>query len=155
MKRVFINKPIVLAQITPKVLFELEKDKTYQLTIEEESKKRTLNMNSYYWSLLFQLASALHTSSNELHDTLIKRYTEPLLIPLPQEADPSGYFRYFDKYKETTINDRLAVYYKVYKGSSEMTTIEFKGLLDGLISECKECGIETMTPSELALLKRD
>ena len=73
----------------------------------------------------------------------IKRYTEPILIPLLKEVNPDGYFRYYDEYKNTLINDKEAVYYKVYKGSSEMNTIEFKGLLDGLISECKECGIET------------
>ena len=39
MKRVFNNKPIVLAQITPKVLFELDKDKVYTLTIEEKKQK--------------------------------------------------------------------------------------------------------------------
>lgn len=155
MKRVFINKPIVLAQITPKVLFELDKDKTYQLTIEEENKKRTITQNSYYWSLLFQLASALHTSSQELHDTLIKRYTEPILIPLLKEVNPSGYFRYYEEYKNTTINEKEAVYYKVYKGSSEMTTKEFKELLDGLISECKECNIEVLTEDEISMLKEN
>lgn len=153
MKRIFNNKPIVLAQITPKVLFELDKDKVYTLTIEEKKTKRTLDQNSYYWSLLFQLASALKTSSNELHDTLIKRYTEPILIPLLKEVNPDGYFRYYDEYKNTLINDKEAIYYKVYKGSSEMNTIEFKGLLDGLISECRECNIEVMTEDEISRLK--
>ena len=40
MKRIFNNKPIVLAQITPKVLFELDKDKVYTLIIEERKNKK-------------------------------------------------------------------------------------------------------------------
>jgi hypothetical protein len=34
-----------------------------------------------------------------------------------------------------------------------MTTSEFARLIDGTISEAKNLGIETMTPSELAMLK--
>ena len=34
-----------------------------------------------------------------------------------------------------------------------MNKSEFRGLLDGLISECQECGISTMTPQEIELLK--
>ena len=35
------------------------------------------------------------------------------------------------------------------KGSSDYDTREMSELIDGLVSECKECGIETATPEEL------
>ena len=117
-------------------MFELDKEKRYQVSIEAENKKRTKTQNSYYWELEYQLASSIKTSSNELHFELLKRYSEPLLVPLVPESDPKGYFRYYEKYKEAVISDKKAIYYKVYKGSSEMNTKEFKVLLDGLISEC-------------------
>lgn len=151
MKQVFTNKPNILLQIMSKVLFELDKEKRYQIIIEEESKKRTLNMNNYYWELEYQLASSLNTSSNELHFELLKRYSPAIVMKLPIQTDPKDYVKYYEKYK--TEEGEKAVYYKVYKGSSEMNTKEFKALLDGLISECEELGIETLTPNEIAQLK--
>ena len=35
------------------------------------------------------------------------------------------------------------------KGSSEYDTKEMSHLIDGLVSECKEMGIETLPPEEL------
>ena len=49
MKQVFTNKPNILLQIMSKVLFELDKEKRYQIIIEEESKKRSLSSNGYAW----------------------------------------------------------------------------------------------------------
>ena len=43
----------------------------------------------------------------------------------------------------------LRVYQKL-KGSHEYNTKEMSDLLNGLISECKEMGIETATPEEIA-----
>ena len=39
------------------------------------------------------------------------------------------------------------------KGSSEMDSGEFSKLLDGVIQECRQQGIETMTPQEAARLR--
>lgn len=39
-------------------------------------------------------------------------------------------------------------FYRI-KGSSQYNTREMSRLIDGLVSECKECGIETLTPEEL------
>ena len=40
-----------------------------------------------------------------------------------------------------------------YYGSSEYDTQQMSRLIDLIVMECKEQGIETMTPRELALLK--
>lgn len=152
MKQVFTNKPNILLQIMSKVLFELDKEKRYQIIIEEESKKRTKTQNSYYWELNYQLASSLNTSSNELHFELLKRYSPAIVMKLPIQTDPKDYVKYYEKYKE---DGDKAVYYKVYKGSSDMNTKEFKALLEGIRSECIEVGIEVLTPSEMAQLKEN
>lgn len=153
MKQVFTNKPNILLQIMSKVLFELDKEKRYQIIIEEESKKRTKTQNNYYWELNYQLASSLNTSSNELHFELLKRYSPAIVMKLPIQTDPKDYVKYYEKYK--TEDGDKAVYYKVYKGSSEMNTKEFKALLEGIRSECIEVGIEVLTPSEMAQLKEN
>lgn len=132
-----------------KSLLELDPKTKYEL--KEYKEKRSLDANSYYWMLLYQLASSLNTSSNELHFELLKRYSPAIVMKLPIQTDPKDYVKYYEKYK--TEEGEKAVYYKVYKGSSDMNTKEFKALLDGLISECEEVGIETLTPNEIAQLK--
>lgn len=55
------------------------------------------------------------------------------------------------KYSEEYARDGKVIYVRRWKRSSEMDTKEFKRLLDGLISECKEVGIDVRTPEEIAM----
>ena len=112
-------------------------------------RKRTLTQNSYYWALLSELAGALGLSNDELHFQLLKRYSTPQPFVTFKNVDVSKFMRYYEKRAE---NDRC-ISYLFYTPSSEMSTKEFKRLLDGLISECQEVGINTLSANELALLK--
>ena len=112
-------------------------------------RKRTLTQNSYYWALLSELAGALGLSNDELHFQLLKRYSTPQPFVTFKNVDVSKFMRYYEKRAE---NDRC-ISYPFYTPSSEMDTKEFKRLLDGLISECQEVGINTLNADELALLK--
>lgn len=138
-----------------KLLFEisnLDNDKLYDVQIKEYSDKRTRSMNSYYWQLVTQLANVLRVSKEELHEQLLKRYSQRDYISLLAEINPSNYFPYYE-YKNTfKHNNNTFKSYLIFKRSSDMNKQEFSILLDGLISECKECGISTMTPNEIAEL---
>ena len=112
-------------------------------------RKRTLTQNSYYWALLSELAGALGLSNDELHFQLLKRYSTPQPFVTFKNVDVSKFMRYYEKRAE---NDRC-ISYLFYTPSSEMDTKEFKRLLDGLISECQEVGINTLSAEEIALLK--
>ena len=112
-------------------------------------RKRTLTQNSYYWALLSELAGALGLSNDELHFQLLKRYSTPQPFVTFKNVDVSKFMRYYEKRAE---NDRC-ISYLFYTPSSEMDTKEFKRLLDGLISECQEVGINTLNAEEIALLK--
>lgn len=112
-------------------------------------RKRTLTQNSYYWALLSELAGALGLSNDELHFQLLKRYSTPQPFVTFKNVDVSKFMRYYEKRAE---NDRC-ISYLFYTPSSEMDTKEFKRLLDGLISECQEVGINTLNADEIALLK--
>ena len=112
-------------------------------------RKRTLTQNSYYWALLSELAGALGLSNDELHFQLLKRYSTPQPFATFDNVDVSKFMRYYEKRN----TDGNVIYYLFYTPSSEMDTKEFKRLLDGLISECQEVGINTMSAEEIALLK--
>ena len=128
-----------------------EDDKFFE--IKEYHEKRSLNANSYFYVLQNKLAQVLRTSNDELHEQLIKRYADVDIITAPENCNIKGYTDYYDIYKKGTIKGMPAVIYKLYKPSHKMDSKEFSRLLDGLISECKEVGIETMTPEELRRLE--
>ena len=130
----------------------LDKDKLYDVKISVYSDKRTKTMNSYYWVLVTQLADALRTSKDELHTQLIKRYSQRDYISLLANINPSDYFPYYEYQSTYNHNNNTFKSYLVFKRSSDMNKREFSILLDGLISECNECGISTMTPEQAAEL---
>lgn len=119
------------------------------IDIKKHRNKRSLDANSYYWSLINQLSNVLQIGNEELHQKFIKEYSQVMLIPLLPSQEPKGYFKYYEKHKETTIEGKEAIYYKVYKPSSEMNSKEFWLLIKGLESECREQGIQTLEEKEL------
>lgn len=131
----------------------LDQDKVYDVKIEPFSEKRTKSMNSYYWVLVTELASKLNTSKDELHTELIKRYAPRDYLSMLSQVNINDYFPYYDLQSTYKSNGNTFKSYLVYKRSSDMNKNEFRELLDGLISECHECGISTMTPQEIELLK--
>ena len=126
-------------------------EKTFE--IKEYKEKRSLNANSYFYVLQNKLANILKISNEELHERLIKDYSSVVLITLPKDQNIDGLIKYYDKYDDGTIKGTPVVRYKAYKPSHEMNTKEFSRLLDGIISECKEVGIETLTPNQLKELE--
>lgn len=69
------------------------------------------------------------------------------------DINPSDYFDYFEHQNTYKNNGKMFKSYLIYKGSRKMNKKEFSILLDGLISECKECDIQTLTPEEVEKLR--
>ena len=119
--------------------------------VKEAKKKRSLTQNSSYWVLIGQLGKVLNLGNHELHLAMLRDYSTPEEVVTRPEVDLLKYMKYAEVEEQT---DRWTKWL-VYKGSSDMDTKEFTRLLDGLIQTCKDVGIETMTPAELALLRRE
>lgn len=132
-------------------LFEQDKEKIFE--IKEKKKKRSLTANSYYWSLLNQLASVMRTDNQECHFLMLKRYGQYEVVSIRSDVSLHDYFKYYEEIGKGTVNGKEFTHYKIYKGSSQMDSKEFAILLDGVRSECEEVGIPVLTPSEIAQLK--
>ena len=132
-------------------LFEQDKKKIFE--IKEKKKKRSLTANSYYWSLLNQLASVMRMDNQECHFLMLKRYGQYEVVSIRSDVSLHSYFKYYEEIGKGTVNGKEFTHYKIYKGSSQMDSKEFAVLLDGVRSECEEVGIPTLTPSEIAQLK--
>lgn len=112
--------------------------------------KRSMSQNSYYWALLSKLGEVTGKTNDELHMDMLRDYSTARVIA----CSPIVNVHDFVKYCEVDLEEESVTYWRCYKGSSEMTKKEFNRLLEGVIHECQNCGIETMTLEEIAKLRR-
>ena len=89
----------------------------------------------------------------DMYLKMLKDYGQTLIVPITEGDNPSGWFKYYEFYTKAVINGKNADYYKVYKGSSEFTTLEMKHFLDGIIQECEQLGIPTLTQKEIERMR--
>lgn len=133
----------------------LEKLRGLKLNVELKQfrQHRSLNSNNYAWELITKIADVLRSSKEEVYLQMLKRYGKSQMISVLSEIDVNKFLKYFEEAGESTLNGKLFKHYKVYTGSSEMDSKEMSILIDGIVSEAKELGIETMPPNELKSLK--
>lgn len=132
-------------------LFQQDRDEVFE--VKEHKEKRSLNANAYAWSLITKIADALRTSKEECYLEMLKRYGQSEIVSVLSQIDVSGYFKYYEPLATATLQGKEFTHYKIFKGSSEYTTLEMAVLIDGIVSEAKELGIETIPPKEIERLK--
>ena len=116
--------------------------------------RRSLNQNAYYWVLLGRLGYVLGYASDELHRHMLREYGVYDVFTVRDDVPLDDYFRYYDTVGEGVMDGVRYVHVRAFKGSSEMDTAEFTRLLNGVIEECRQQGIETDTPEQVARMKR-
>ena len=132
-------------------LYNQDKDKRFD--IKEHKEKRSLNANNYAWKLITEIANVLRKPKEEVYLEMLKSYGQCEMISIVSSIDVKGYFKYYEEAGRSFLNGKEFTHYKIYKGSSEFNTKEMSILIDGIVQEAKQLGIETMTPSQLAELK--
>lgn len=132
-------------------LYNQDKDKRFD--IKEHKEKRSLNANNYAWKLITEIANVLRKPKEEVYLEMLKSYGQCEMISIVSSVDVKGYFKYYEEAGRSFLNGKEFTHYKIYKGSSEFNTKEMSILIDGIVQEAKQLGIETMTPSQLAELK--
>ena len=145
------------------------KDKLLRITVKLWRDKRSLDANSYYWVLLSRLAEAVGISKPRAHNLMLRKYGQNLVIdsqiaflviPDTEEAEETAleaesfHIRPTSQVKQGK-DGKMYRTYPVLAGSSTYDTKEMSELINGLVSECKEQGIETLTPDELARMMKD
>lgn len=127
--------------------------KRLTIKVDRYKEKRSLNANAYAWQLIGKIGDATRASKEEVYLKMLKDYGQSDLVSVLAHIPVEHYFKYYDEAGESTLNGKLFKHYRVYKGSSEFDTREMSIFIDGIVSEAKNLGIETMTPNEIARLK--
>lgn len=125
----------------------------YDAELKQHREKRSLNANAYFWVLVGKIGDILRADKDDVYLEMLKRYGQSDLVSVLAEVPAADYFRYFEEAGESRLNGKLFKHYRVYKGSSEFDTREMSILIDGVVYEAKNLGIETLTPEELERMK--
>lgn len=136
----------------------LNNGKDLSIEVKQYRKKRSLDANAYLWVLITQIADILRASKEEVYIKMLKRYgqREEKLLSVVADAVDMVYRatnNHCCEVGESELNGKLFKHLAILRGSSTYDSREMSILIDGIVSECKEQGIETMTPRELSLLK--
>ena len=136
-------------------------DTEIDIDIKEHKEKRSLNANAYFHVLVDQLRQKLKISFAACKNHLITSYGQleyigdvPAVIKTNIEPERMREIETLHclpiAVKEV---EEGAYWYRLYRGTHTYDSREMAMLIDGTIEECKEQGIETMTPNELERLK--
>lgn len=160
-----IQLTVTLPREYQSVIDELLKiDKTdihkYELKVEKRRKKRSLDSNAYLWVLCDKIAKELNSTSEEIYQDIVQRYGVSEIIPIKAEACKVFMQKWCSQGLGNIADDLGACRntpgyrnIKIYFGSSTYDSKEMSVLIDGIVYEAKELGIETMTPEEIERLK--
>lgn len=139
-----------------------------RLEIKPWREGRSRSANGYFYTLVDKLADALRVSKPFIHNQMLRKYGQlqrldgkPIWVVLPEteevarkvDEDETLHVRPTNEVKEGK-DGRMYRTYLLLKGSHEMDSKEFSILLDGIISDAKEQGIETLPKSEIDAMKQ-
>jgi hypothetical protein len=134
-------------------------EKDYTLSLKRTRVKRSLDANAYMWKLLSLLAEKLSSTPIELYKFFVRQYGQAYIVPIKEEAI-NAYIGIWESngigwFAEDLGECRNTEGYhnvKTYYGTSQYDTKQMSRLLDQVVYECKEQGIETLPPAEIKRL---
>jgi hypothetical protein len=130
--------------------------KLLSIEIKQHRFSRSLNSNAYLWVLLERMADALKTSKDELYLLMLERYGVFTHVIVKPEAVNRMMleWRTVRNLGEVVINGQHGFQLQCYFGSSTYDTKEMSRLIDGVVSECRDIGIETLSREEIETMNQ-
>lgn len=139
----------------------IDPNKDYEVSIRPKKRKRSLDANAYFWVLVGKLGEKRKQPDSEVYRELVRDNGVFQIVPIKQEALKDWERRWSHNGIGWICEDlgecrNTPGYHnmKCYFGSSTYTTQEMSRLIDAVIWECKEQGIETKTPNEIEEMKQ-
>lgn len=128
--------------------------KSYDIEIKEHKELRSLNSNSYSWVLQSAIAKTINQRLDVVHKDMILNYGVVEVVSVKKNIVESVVrsFDYSEILGESELNGTIFTHIKVGIGSHLYNSAEMAKFIEGIVAECKDLGIETKTPDEIAQL---
>lgn len=129
------------------------------MSVKAFKEKRSLDANAYCWVLCRKIAEKVGSTDVEVYEqcildygvTTIRPEQKDLVDDLVRMWDGMGIGNSHVILGDSKLDGYVNV--KYYYGSSQYNTQQMARLIDGLVSDCKDLGIQTMTPAEIERMK--
>ena len=150
------------------ITFELDESPTEELenlagfdklllTIKKFRQRRSLNSNAYCWVLITKIAEAIHSDKWDVYLNCLIKYSNDFTFVVCKESavdKMKELYRTCVDLGEITVNGNKGHQLQVYFGSSGFDSKQMSVFLEGIVAECKELGIETLTPREIEVMNQ-
>lgn len=135
-------------------LLNTDKGVKVQMSVWREA--RSLNANNYFHALVHQIAEKLQIGNDECKIKMNLEYGTPatdeqgnmVIIKLASSVDISQFYDYAKLYATKKENSIEVNYYILYKQTHTLNSKEMARLIEGVVYEAKELGIETITEKQ-------
>lgn len=123
--------------------------------IAKAKQKRSLNANAYAWQLMTQIGNALRMDKEEVYLDMLKHYGQGGAVSVQDKFVEhfKRTYKYHESLGKSELKGKTFEHFRFWVGSSEYNTEEMSILIDGIVQEAEQLGIETLTPIEIARLK--
>lgn len=140
---------------------ELSQCEKLSIKIAKYRKKRSLNANSYFWLLCGKLSEKMGIPKIDIYREYIRNIGVFRMVEINEKAvdtlitawQLNGIGWLAERVDKSKIDGFVIVC--LYYGSSTYNTQQMSLLIDNVVQDCKEQGIETLTPTELETLKTE
>jgi len=139
---------------------ELTEVELLDVSVKKYRKKRSHTQNSYLWVIADMIAEKINSTAKEVYRLGVRHVGVFEHLPVKDECVE----RFIQSWEhngdgwiaEPTRESKLKGYQVVrcYYGSSSYNTKEMSRLIDYLVTEAQELGLDTMSTAEIERLKR-
>lgn len=126
-----------------------------EITAKKKRKKRSLDANAYCWVLIDRLAEKLNLTKEEVYRQAIKQIGGVSEVCCIQDKAVEKLREAWERngigWQTDTMPSKIEGCTNVvlYYGSSTYDTAQMARLIDNIVWNCQEQGIDTMPPAEL------
>jgi hypothetical protein len=126
--------------------------------VKKHRKKRSLDANAYCWILCQKIAEKLNTTKEEVYQKFVREVGQFEIVPI--QNDKAQFWidnwnsRGLGWFSEELSKSKIEGYTNIinYYGTSIYDSREMSLIIEAIVSEAIDLGIETMTPNELRRL---
>lgn len=159
--RGLMGKPRLTIEINEDEAFETAFDELHakekiSIELKPYREKRSKDANSYFWVLCGKLAAKLRIPKEDIYREYVREIGGNYYTSCFQDSEVqsvcdcwsrNGLGWIYDILPSKLNGCKIAL---LYYGSSEYDTAQMSRLIDMVVYDCKENGIETATPNEIA-----
>ena len=133
-------------------------DKEYIIEIKEKKQRRSLDANAYFWTLCGKLAEVTRIAKTDIYRSYITEIGGNSDMVCVQDKAVEAFRSAWESHGMGWVTEVLPSKLEgctniiCYYGSSTYDTAQMSRLIELAVQDCKENGIETLTPNEIAAM---